>query len=526
MENKAVNSFRKSLNDPNSFTITWEQIPGRINTRSQLETILVNAQEAAAGGIVKAISITDSPGGSPALASEVVAVEVQKLGIEPLVHIALRDKNRAQIESLFYNLQLNQLRNVLVISGDYPERSSFKGRALPAYDLDPAHVMELIQCLNDGREYECFGKCRKMEPFDFFGGVGVSPFKQLEAETVCQYYKLGKKIKCGAGFVISQIGFDARKMHELVNWLKYMEYPVPALANIYSLSYPAARAMNAGRIPGAVVTNALLEQIEQEKQEPDKGRRARLLRAAKMYAMAKGMGYAGAHIGGFNLSHQDVADIVKLGEELACNWKEFVAEFNYPQQDGYYLFEKDELTGLNTMEETGLLGKGKAPILYRIARLIHEAFFDPRHPFFPLYQKVAARVDESEFYREVFGKLTHLAKTGLFSCLDCGDCALFDTAYLCPVSQCPKERRLGPCGGSHEGWCEVYPGKRQCIWVRAYERFKHYNEEDTIGSYIVPPRDWDLWQTPSQLNFYLGRDHTSKRLGLRPPQPKEKNENQ
>ena len=309
-------------------------------------------------------------------------------------------------------------------------------------------------------------------------------------------------------------------MHELVTWLKYMEYDVPVLANIYLLSYPAARAMNVNRIPGAVVTNELLKQVKKESDSPDKGKEARMIRAAKMFALAKGMGYAGVHIGGFHLTHSDLEYIVNLGNELSSNWLDLVKEFDYPQADGYYLFQKDEETGLNTMEETGLLGKGKAPFSYRIARIIHEGFFDPRHPFFSLYQRVAARVDESDFYRNFFGKLTHLAKTGLFNCLDCGDCALFDTAYLCPVSQCPKERRLGPCGGSHEGWCEVYPGKKKCIWVRAYERLKRYDEEDTLGSYIVPPRDWTLWQTPSQLNFYLGRDHISKRLGIQPPNQK------
>ncbi|MDD5604872.1 MAG: methylenetetrahydrofolate reductase [Dehalococcoidales bacterium] len=522
MENVSVNKYRDSLNNPERFTVTWEQIPGRINTRQQLNSILTNTAEAAAGGIVTTISITDSPGGTPALPSEVVALEVQKLGIEPLVHIALRDKNRTQVESILYNLNLNNIRNVLVISGDYPEVTSYMGRALPAYDLDPAHVMDLIRCLNSGREYEALGKPRQMEPTDFFGGVGVSHFKQSEAETVCQYFKLEKKIKSGAGFIISQIGYDARKMHELVTWLKYMDYKVPVLANIYLLSYPAAKAMHVNRIPGAVVTKELLEEVELERQAPDKGREKRMIRAAKMYAMAKGMGYAGVHIGGYHLTHKDMEYIVNLGNELEPRWQELVPEFSYPQPDGYYLFEKDEQTGLNTMEETGLLGKGKAPFSYRIARIIHEGFFDPRHPFFSLYQKMAARIDESDLSRRAFGKLTHIAKTMLYNCLDCGDCALFDTAYLCPVSQCPKERRLGPCGGSHEGWCEVYPGKKQCIWVRAYERFKHYNEEDIIGSYIVPPRDWTLWQTPSQLNFYLGRDHTSKRLGLEPPQPKSK----
>jgi methylenetetrahydrofolate reductase (NADPH) len=113
----------------------------------------------------------------------------------------------------------------------------------------------------------------------------------------------------------------------------------------------------------------------------------------------------------------------------------------------------------------------------------------------------------------IFHKLEHLAKVVLFDCKDCGDCALIDVAYLCPMSQCPKNQRNGACGGSFEGWCEVYPGKRQCIYVRAYARLKKHDELMHLDNDIVPPCNWDLYQTSSWINFYLGRDHASKRQG-------------
>jgi methylenetetrahydrofolate reductase (NADPH) len=67
---------------------------------------------------------------------------------------------------------------------------------------------------------------------------------------------------------------------------------MPALANIYILPYGAGKAMNANQVPGCVVTDALLARLDEERKAQDKGRRARLERAAKMYALAKGMGYA------------------------------------------------------------------------------------------------------------------------------------------------------------------------------------------------------------------------------------------
>lgn len=519
---KEPNILKEAIVNPNTFCITWEQIAGRGAFEKQQDGIFKNARIAARGGRIHGISVTDNPSGNPAFATEMLCAEIKKLGIEPLVHLALRDKNRNEIESLLYGLAAARVRNLLVLSGDYPSPGGFSGRAKPVFDLDPTHVMQLVAAVNTGLEYEALGKTVTLAATDFFAGVAVSPFKKLEAELLGQYYKLEKKMKAGAGFIISQVGYDARKLHELLQWLRVKEYSIPALANIYVLSYPAAKLMHGNQIPGCVVTDKLLARLAEERQTEDKGRSARLLRAAKMYALAKGMGYAGAHIGGYGLKYEMVEYIVDKGEELLPNWQELIAEFDYPQPDGFYFFEKEAATGLNLDKPTARLLKPARQLIYRFYRIVHEAFFEPKHPFFRMYQRLARRVDNIGWMKNLFTYFEHLAKVALFSCQNCGDCALFDVAYLCPMSQCPKSQRLGPCGGSFEGWCEVYPDERKCVWVRAYERLRAYTEEDSIGAYTIPPCNWELRETSSWLNFYLGRDHTTSRLGVKPPPDKAK----
>ncbi|UCG54130.1 MAG: methylenetetrahydrofolate reductase C-terminal domain-containing protein, partial [Dehalococcoidia bacterium] len=387
---------------------------------------------------------------------------------------------------------------------------------------DPTHVMQLVETMNNGLEYEALGKQISLNPTDFFAGVAVSPFKKLEAELMGQYYKLGKKLKAGAAYIISQVGYDARKMHELVHWLKTEGIDVPVLANIYVLSYPAARLMNSNQIPGCVVTDKLVAELAEERQAEDRGREARLLRAAKMYALAKGMGYAGAHIGGHGLKYEMVEYILDKGDELLPNWRELVVEFDYPLQNGFYFFERDKKTGLNKGRQAAKPLKSSKQLMYSFYRIVHGAFFLPEHPFFGMYQRFSKSVDTSGWMKNLIAYFEHIVKVALFGCQNCGDCALFDIAYICPMSQCPKSQRLGPCGGSYAGWCEVYPNEKKCIWVRAYERLKAYKEEDTIGTYTIPPCNWELRETSSWLNFYLGRDHTAGRLGVRPPRQKAK----
>jgi methylenetetrahydrofolate reductase (NADPH) len=515
-QNNPNNRLKDVLLDKNTFCVTWEQVPGRGASEKERETILKNSELAARGGRVHAISITDSPGGSPTFSSAALGIEIRKLGIEALVHIAMRDRNRNGMESVLYGLAAEDVRNLLILSGDYPAKDGFEGRAHPVFDLDPVHVMQLIRIMNNGLEYQSMGKSIMLAPTDFFSGVAVSPFKQLEPELMCQYYKLDKKIKSGAGFIISQIGYDARKMEELILWIRSRGYNTPALANIYVLTYPAAKLMHKNKIPGCVVTDKLLMQLEEERKSADKGKSARLLRAAKMYAIARGLGYKGVHIGGHSLSYENVEYILDKGEKFYPHWERLVNEFSYPQENGFYYFEQDQKTGLNTSVESIRPFKGKKTFLSSFSRTLHTMLFDPHHPLFKPAQSTIRFIDRFNWTRKAFEFMEHQGKSVFFDCLHCGDCSLTDTGYLCTTSQCPKGERLGPCGGSFHGWCEVYPGKRECVWVRSYSRLKAYHAEHSLSEDIIPPRNWELWNTSSLINFYMGRDHTSRRLGIKP----------
>jgi len=509
------NKLRNTLLDENKFAVTWEIVPGRGSQEEAQDFIFQAAEEAAAGGIVDAITITDNPGGNPAMSAQFLGIELKKMGIEPVVHLTCKDRNRNDIEAQLHCLNRAGVRNLMVMSGDYPV-DGYAGPAKPVFDLDPAQALGLINSMNAGLEIPTIRGTKTLPPTDFFAGVAVSPFKCLESEQMCQYYKLHKKIMAGAGFVITQVGYDARKFHELLTYMRLQGWSQPLLGNLYVLTYGSARAMNANRVPGCVVTDELLSILAREREAPDKGKAARLERAAKMYAFMKGMGYSGVHIGGMNLSHDDVQHIVERGEELTPNWKDIVTEFDFPQPDGFYYFQRDDRTGLNTDTPAPHPARFRRQAGYIVFRVLHRLLFEPDSPLFGVMRFISRLVDGSPLEKP-FTFLEHITKVATNGCMRCGDCALFDIAYMCPMSQCPKNQRNGPCGGSYMGWCEVYPNERKCIYVRAYERLKPFGKEETLKEYIIAPRDWKLNQTSSWLNYYLGRDHSAERLGIKPP---------
>ncbi|MDR3270727.1 MAG: methylenetetrahydrofolate reductase C-terminal domain-containing protein [Peptococcaceae bacterium] len=499
------NAFKEALFDPATFCVSWELIPGRGAREAGQANVLASATQAAADRNIHAITLTDMPGGHPALTAEALGSEIRALGIEPLIHFTCKDRNRNQIESQLYAMEHANIHNLLVMTGDYPD-SGYAGRPKPVFDLDPVHVLQLISELNAGLPIPAGKGTAVLQPCDFFSGCAVSPFKALPGELVMQYLKLEKKIAAGAQFVITQLGYDARKFHEVLQVVRQINPAIPVIGNIYILPYGAGKMMRENRLPGCVVTDQLLAQLDQERTAPDKGVQARLQRAAKMYAWLKGFGFDGVHIGGNNLRYEQVAAIIRQGEEFYSHWQDFLPEFDLPQPQGFYVFQRDPSNGLNSdtlNEHPRPVPRAGERISYALMRLFHCVFFTPQKKLYPLMRFIYRHKNPRHY------PLEHLIKILANHCQDCGDCALFDTAYLCPMSQCPKNQRNGPCGGSCLGWCEVFPLEQPCVWVRAYARLGSHEQAPFPDQRLLPPVNWALSHTSAWHNYFNGRDHTA-----------------
>ena len=150
------------------------------------------------------------------------------------------------------------------------------------------------------------------------------------------------------------------------------------------------------------------------------------------------------------------------GKRSPPNGPSLIRYFDYPIDDGFYYFEHDPDTGLNRERPNQRQNRpldAEVECSYGFSRLFHKLMFEPGKKLYGVMKGLCGKVQGTKM-EGIFHKLEHLTKVLLFDCKDCGDCALIDVAYLCPMSQCPKNQRNGACGGSFQGWCEVYPGKK------------------------------------------------------------------
>ncbi len=99
-----------------------------------------------------------------------------------------------------------------------------------------------------------------------------------------------------------------------------------------------------------------------------------------------------------------------------------------------------------------------------------------------------------------------LLKGMVFDCRSCGQCVLRQTGLICPMT-CPKGLRNGPCGGTLDGHCEVFPDK-PCVWVRIHQRVAGRTSLEPLP--LLPSPDARLYNTSSYINLLNGSDRPTR----------------
>jgi methylenetetrahydrofolate reductase (NADPH) len=494
-----ANLLRTALENK-EFFISAELVLGRDHEVPEAESFVQEAGREADG--IKIISITDLPGGNPALPPESFAAFIAERGLTPLPHLTGKDGNRAFLESRLHALARIGVENVLALTGD-AQKDGYQGRPKPVYDLDSVLLLGLIQTVANGIEYNLGARAVRSTPFPFLAGAVVNPYKAREPEQMMQFYKLQLKLAVGARFIITQLGFNLRKLYELKQYLeKEGMGKIPLIANVYVPTATIARMMKAGEVAGCVIPDALIERLEKEK-KPE-----RLERAALMVAAVRDLGFAGAHVGGFRLTHADYLAIRDRALAIGSAWRDRMEELIFPYPDEFYLLPAG---GDGLSDSAGDYGTAVSPhlsFMQHLTRAVHNHLvaknsFGAR--FLSEHLGVAGGVHDDlwrhGFWYWLLGIAT-LYRRAVLGCLSCGDCVQDHLEYAgCTMRWCYKGLRNGPCGGARvDGHCEAR-AELPCAWVAVYNSAKAMHEDPAKFAHTwVPPRDWTLDQTNALAN--------------------------
>lgn len=202
---------------------------------------------------VTAVNVTDNQGANMRLCALVLAGELRRRGIEPVLQLTCRDRNRVALQSDLLGAAALGIENLLLLSGDHSKFGDHPD-ARPVFDLDAVQLLEVVAGLNSG--VDMAGRSLAGVPH-FFPGAAVNPAAE-PFELVLQ--KVRKKIESGACFFQTQAVFTRAELERLTAAMGPLG--VPVIAGILLVrSAKMARFLNAN-IPGMQVPDAVIARLE------------------------------------------------------------------------------------------------------------------------------------------------------------------------------------------------------------------------------------------------------------------------
>ncbi|MEN8141683.1 MAG: acetyl-CoA decarbonylase/synthase complex subunit delta [Thermodesulfobacteriota bacterium] len=219
-------------------------------------------------GHVDAVNITDCQTAIVRMSSVAAGLLTLQEGVEPVVQMTCRDRNRIGMQSDILGAAALGLKNLLCLTGDHQKFGNHPG-AKGVFDMDSIQLLGMVKGMRDDRQFQCGEAIKSAEP-KLFVGCAANPFA-FPHEFRAQ--RLAKKVANGADFVQTQIIYNVerfRKFMEMARDLGLHE-KVKILAGVTPpKSLGMARYMK-NFVPGMDVTDDVIKRLQGAKDKADEG---------------------------------------------------------------------------------------------------------------------------------------------------------------------------------------------------------------------------------------------------------------
>jgi len=247
-------------------------------TESKLEKVLKSGQLAVASecgpprssdaqGIIKkgkmimdhvdSINITDNQTSVTRLCSLAACVHLKQLGLDPVLQMVVRDRNRIALQSDLLGAASFGINNVLCLSGDHQSFGD-STKAQNVFDLDSMQLVQTVRYMRDEGKF-LSGDEIKVPP-KFFVGAAANPFADPFKIRVP---RLAKKIACGAEFIQTQCIYNIPKFEKWMEGVRErgLHEQVYILAGITPMRSLGMAKYLRKAVPGMDVPDDLIDRL-------------------------------------------------------------------------------------------------------------------------------------------------------------------------------------------------------------------------------------------------------------------------
>jgi methylenetetrahydrofolate reductase (NADPH) len=179
-------------------------------------------------------------------------------GLEPVIQMTCRDRNRLAMQSDLLGAYALGCRNVLCLTGDHQSFGNHP-TAKNVHDLDSIQLVQMVVGLRDGPHFQC-GEELEGEACGFFVGAAANPFADpFEFRPL----RLAKKVKAGADFIQTQLVYNIPRFREYMARVRDLglHEKVFILAGVGPLKSPGMARYMRDQVPGLDVPDELVERI-------------------------------------------------------------------------------------------------------------------------------------------------------------------------------------------------------------------------------------------------------------------------
>jgi methylenetetrahydrofolate reductase (NADPH) len=240
-----------SLLKSGEFVVTAE-----LNPPKSAAAEVVRRRSEALRGVVDAVNVTDSNRAMVAMAAIPAATIVRSAGLEPIVQMTGRDRNRIALQADLLGAVAIGVENFVFMTGDDPKEGNHPD-AVNVKDLDGVGLVRMAVGMRDQARFLSGDEIRP--PPKMFVGATASPFtKPMEAD-------LGKtfeKIAAGAEFLQTQPVFDLATFSRwLVEVRRAGSREVPIIAGVLILR-SAEQGERLAKVPGLAIGAEVIDRLK------------------------------------------------------------------------------------------------------------------------------------------------------------------------------------------------------------------------------------------------------------------------
>lgn len=206
---------------------------------------------------VDAINVTDNQTAVVRLCSLASCIHIKQLGLEPVLQMVTRDRNRIALQSDLLGAASFGIHNVLCLTGDHQSFGDHPNAA-NVFDLDSTQLIQTVKRMRD--------ECKLLSGFEMkvcpkmFIGAAENPFADPFEIRVL---RLAKKVAAGAQFIQTQSIYNMAKfkkwMEEVVD--RGLDRKVAILAGLTPLKSVGMAKYMKTRVPGMDVPDEIIKRL-------------------------------------------------------------------------------------------------------------------------------------------------------------------------------------------------------------------------------------------------------------------------